>query len=252
MHFYIGPFVLLVIIGSCKIQCAKLPSTFGRCHISDPDPQWRECTRKNIESSIHQMKNKVYKEIGLPPMEPLPIPALIIGEGKGPVNVQQNFKNVKLHGLTDSTVLSSFFDIKNYDLYAESITPELRLEAEYEMAGRVLLLPIVGKGNCNVTLINTKLNHTLLGEKIEKNGNDYLHITDYTVTLRPEKVIFKFDNLFDGDERLGKEINNVLNDNNKEVFGDVREGYEKSFGLIFKDLANRVFSRVPLKDIFLE
>jgi hypothetical protein len=43
-------------------------------------------------------------ELGLDSFEPLLISSLIIGEGSGPVNVQQNFKNVKLHGLTGSIV----------------------------------------------------------------------------------------------------------------------------------------------------
>lgn len=100
--------------------------------------------------------------------------------------------------------------------------------------------------------VNTKINHTITAEPFEKKGKAYWSFKDYTVTLRPERVIFKFDNLFDGDSRLGDEINKVLNDNWDEVFADVREGYEKSFGLIFHGLANRVFTRVALEDIFLE
>lgn len=65
-------------------------------------------------------------------------------------------------------------------------------------------------------------------------------------------MTYKFDNLFSGDERLGSNILNVLNENWNEVFTDVRDGYEKSFGLIFHGLANRVFSRVALNDIFLD
>lgn len=44
----------------------------------------------------------------------------------------------------------------------------------------------------------------------------------------------------------------VLNENSAEVFEDVHDGYEKSFGLIFKDLANRVLPKVAVKDIFLD
>ncbi|KAJ8930582.1 hypothetical protein NQ314_016594 [Rhamnusium bicolor] len=200
-----------------------------------------------VDSYLKRLRNQIVQlitgstELGLKRFEPLDIPQLVIGEGKGPVNVAQNFKDVKLHGLTGSKVLA-----------AKSITPELRLEAHYTMKGRVLLLPIVGDGPCNVTLVNTKINHTLYGEPFEKKGKTYWNYKDYTVTLRPEKVIFKFDNLFDGDEKLGAEINKVLNDNWDEVFTDVRDGYEKSFGLIFHGLANRVFTRVALKDIFLE
>lgn len=44
----------------------------------------------------------------------------------------------------------------------------------------------------------------------------------------------------------------VLNDNSAEVFNDVKAGYEKSFGIIFKDLANRILPKVPVNDIFLD
>lgn len=241
--------VILLAINYFTTEAAKLPSNFGRC--SKSDPNFKECLKINIEDAIHKLKDGS-SELGLRPFEPLEIPELIIGEGKGPVNVAQHFKNVKLHGLTGSLVLESDVLFDRNLLTAKSITPELRLEADYSMKGRVLLLPIVGDGPCNVTLVNTKINHTLYCEPFEKKGKTYYNVKEYTVTLRPEKVIFKFDNLFDGDERLGAEINKVLNENWDEVFTDVREGYEKSFGLIFHGLANRVFTRVALKDIFLE
>ncbi|KAJ8958535.1 hypothetical protein NQ318_002330 [Aromia moschata] len=224
-------------------------SNFGRC--SKRDPKFDECITKNLEDAIHKLKDGS-SELGLRRFEPLDIPELLIGEGKGPVNVAQHFKNVRLHGLTGSKALESSIDFDNNILRAKSITPELILEADYTMKGRVLLLPIVGDGPCNVTLINTKINHTIINERIEKKGKTYWNVKQYTVTLRPEKVIFKFDNLFDGDVRLGNEINKVLNDNWDEVFTDVRDGYESSFGLIFHSLADRVFSKVALKDIFLD
>lgn len=101
-------------------------------------------------------------------------------------------------------------------------------------------------------LVNTKINHTLLGEPIQRKGNTYMKLTKYTITLRPELVKFNFENLFNGNSRLGNELNNVLNDNWDAVFSDVREGYEKGLALVFQNLAHQVFTRVPLKNIFLD
>ncbi|EFA05095.1 Protein takeout-like Protein [Tribolium castaneum] len=241
--------VLLLLVAGFATHAAKLPSTFKRCHKSDP--KFDDCLVVNIEDAIHQLKNGA-PELGLDSFEPLLISELVIGEGSGPVNVQQNFKNVKLHGLTGSKVLSQKASLDQNMLFAQSVTPMLRLEADYDMKGRVLLLPVFGNGPCNVTLVNTKINHTLIGEPFERKGRTFLKWVDYKVTLRPEIVKFHFANLFNGDDRLGNEINRVINENWDAVFTDVRDGYEKSFGLIFKDLANRVFTRVPLKDIFLE
>ncbi|KAJ8917358.1 hypothetical protein NQ315_002380 [Exocentrus adspersus] len=251
MGFSVGAVVqsVLLLAACFATEAARLPSNFGRC--SKSDPRFNECMRANIEDAIHKLKEGS-KELGLKRFDPLDIPELVIGEGKGPVNVVQHFKDVELYGLTGSKVLAASADFDNKMMYATSVTPELRLQGQYSMKGRVLLLPIFGHGPCNVTLVNTKINHTLTAEPFEKKGQTYWSFKDYTVTLRPERVIFKFDNLFDGDARLGDEIGKVLNDNWDEVFTDVRDGYEKSFGLIFHGLANRVFTRVPLKDIFLE
>lgn len=79
-----------------------------------------------------------------------------------------------------------------------------------------------------------------------------MKIVDYKVSIVPEKMTFKFDNLFNGDQRLGDEINKVLNENWETLFNDVKPSYDESFALIFKDLTNRVFNRVPFNEIFVE
>ncbi|CAG9815031.1 unnamed protein product [Phaedon cochleariae] len=242
-------FLTVATIDYFPTQAAKLPSTFGRCSITDSE--FDECLRKNAEDAIKQLKNGS-PELGFSSFDPLDIPKLVIGEGTGPVHVAQNFRDIKLYGLTGSIVHSASVDFEKKQFHAKSTTPELRLQGMYSMKGRVLLLPIVGDGPCNVTLVNTKINHTISAQSFDKKGKTYWKITDYTVTLRPDKVTFKFDNLFNGDQRLGDEINKVLNDNWSELFTDVRGGYEESFGLIFQGLADRVFSRVALKDIFLD
>ncbi|CAH1968647.1 unnamed protein product [Acanthoscelides obtectus] len=231
------------------IEAARLPSDWGRCHRTDPD--FEGCLRQNIEDAIQKLKNGS-PELGLSTFDPLDIPQLVIGEGKGTVNVAQHFNDLQLHGLTGSKVISSSVDFKNKKIYARSVTPYLRLQGHYTMKGRILLLPIVGDGQCNITLINTKINHTLTAEEKIKKGKVFWTFKEYTITLEPEMMSYNFDNLFDGEQALGDNINKVLNENWSEVFADVREGYEKGIGAIFHNLANRVFSIVPLDEIYLQ
>ncbi|XP_018570252.1 protein takeout-like [Anoplophora glabripennis] len=248
MGFCVNGVILLLTVAAVT-DAEKLPSNFGRC--SKSDPEMPECLRANIEDAIQKLKDGL-TELGLKRLDPMDIPELTIDEGKGPVNVVQHFKDVELHGLTGSKVVSVNIDFDKNEMYARFITPELRLQGQYSMEGQILLLPVVGSGPSNVTLINTEINHTVVAEPLEKEGQSFWSFKNYTVTLRPERVIFKFDNLFDGDSKLGDEMNKVLNDNWDEVFTDVREGYEKSFGLIFQDRANSIFTQVALSDIFLE
>lgn len=229
---------------------AKLPATWGKCRRSDKQT-FPQCIRKNVEFAVQSLRQPT-PELGLTTFDPLDIPELYIGAGQGPVDVAQHFKNVKLHGLTNVKVIKTNFDWDKKVMQTESINPELILEADYTMKGRVLLLPIVGDGPCNVTLLNMRINHYMTFDYVVRKGKTYMKATDFQVTMNPEKVVFKFDNLFNGQKELGDNINQVLNDNSAEVFNDVRAGYEKSFGIIFKDLANRVLPKVPVNDIFLD
>ncbi|KAK9892733.1 hypothetical protein WA026_021924 [Henosepilachna vigintioctopunctata] len=240
---------VLIIVSVSATIAAKLPQDWIKCSLTKNEAE--DCLGNAVEYAISHLKSGA-PDLTIASLEPLLIPSLTIGAGTGPVNVDQRFNDIKLHGLTGSKVLTGSADLENNVMFAQSITPVLRLEANYEMNGRILLLPIQGTGLCNITLINTAINHTLHTEMIQKKKKDFLNIKEYTVTLRPEKVIFHFDNLFNGDKRLGDEINRVMNENQEEVFADVRSGYERSFGLIFQDLANRVFSRVVIKDLFLD
>ena len=91
---------------------------------------------------------------------------------------------------------------------------------------------------------------TLLFDYVEvpKNGKTYLRFTANELTLDPDFVYFNFENLFNGDKQLGDGINNVLNENYKEVYADVKPGYEKGLGLILEQILNNVFSKVSLEE----
>ena len=54
---------------------------------------------KAVDDAIKQLEQP-FKEVGLPTLEPLEIPALTIGAGTGAVGLVQNFQNVKIYGFT--------------------------------------------------------------------------------------------------------------------------------------------------------
>lgn len=54
-----------------------------------------------------------------------------------------------------------------------------------------------------------KIHHTMSFDYVERKGKTYMKVSDFTVTMDPEKVVFKFDNLFNGEKELGDNINKV-------------------------------------------
>lgn len=121
---------------------------------------------------------------------------------------------------------------------------------DYEMSGRILLLPITGNGRANITLVNSKIEHRLIGEPFEKDGVKYMRLKEYRVTFDPQRVYMHFENLFN-DATLSQTMNRFLNDNWETVFNELKTGYSKSFGKIFREISNRIFEKVPMDTMFL-
>ena len=46
--------------------------------------------------------------------------------------------------------------MENYEIKAESLTPEFKVEADYVLDGQLLLLPIRGTGKCTIILGESK------------------------------------------------------------------------------------------------
>jgi hypothetical protein len=118
------------------------------------------------------------------------------------------------------------------------------------MDGKILLLDIKGEGPSVITLFNNTVDCFLKYEEVKKNGKTYMHFVDSKLKMEPEKVTFRFDNLFNGDKALGDNINAVLNDNSKEVFADMKEAYVETVNQILIGLINRFFGKLSIEEAF--
>lgn len=121
------------------------------------------------------------------------------------------------------------------------------------MNGQILVLPIRGEGFANVSMNELTTRHELKGDYYTGSDNlTYLNITEYKIKFKPKWVIFRFDNLFNGDKLLGETMNKFMNDNWEIVFSNLIPGYEERFGDKFRDVSNILFSKVPVDLIFLD
>lgn len=87
-------------------------------------------------------------------------------------------------------------------------------------------------------------------EETKKKGKTFIKIVSTEITLDPGHVSYKFANLFNGDKKLGDNINQVLNDNWKEVFDDVKDGYIGLIKTVVTSLLNNFFAKVSLEEAF--
>lgn len=79
-----------------------------------------------------------------------------------------------------------------------------------------------------------------------------MRLVDYKLTTEPKRVYFHFDNLFNGDPVLAPTTLNFFNEHWKDIYDEIKPQYEESFGIVFKEISNRIFTKVPFNEIFLE
>ncbi|GAB0091618.1 hypothetical protein DMENIID0001_064740 [Sergentomyia squamirostris] len=239
--------VFLVLFFSFVALAAKLPSEIPKC-----DYEEHECI---IERTNWVLKNKPggIPAIKLLQFDPINIPSMsIIQGGNSPVNIDLQFKNVKFYGLSNATVtkIVGFKNTVEQEIELHLFSPQVSLIGPYTINGRVLVLPIQGKGESNLTLDNINVKIHLTGKKVTKNGKDYLQTDNLKLTFVTSRAWIYLGNLFNGDKTLGPTTNEFLNENWKEIFGELQKIIEEAFSQIIQTLFNNVFAALPYHSVF--
>nr|XP_033333032.1 protein takeout-like [Megalopta genalis] len=230
----------------------ELPDSFKVCNRALPDPEYYQCIANSARDAVVSLANGM-KAFKILPIEPLAVDSVKIGESQGSVSLRQEYKNIKLYGLTKQLVVKNYhIDWDKCLLTSESYNPQVDFVADYKLDGKILLLPVKGSGKSNITMYDLKTQNDIHCEKYEKNGVPYIRITKYNVKFTPGRVTLQFGNLFNGDSILGEQMNRFINENSDLLFKELQSPYEETFGLVFTKVANDFFSRIPSNKIFPE
>ncbi|PNF31908.1 hypothetical protein B7P43_G07903 [Cryptotermes secundus] len=222
---------------------------FSICHRSDPNISG--CIKNTIED-LRPTLIKGTPELDLIPLDPLNIPRLELREGGGNFRFEQVLTNVTIHGLGAFKLLNVKADTDNLTLDMHMLTPFMRFDAYYEMEGKVLVVPLSGKGDCVVNFTDvTTIAHTQL-ELVTRDGDQYLNVQKVEWNIDAENCHFHFNNLFGGDKALGANTNAFLNKNWREAFDTFKYLAEEAFGILFRDLTNRVYRHFTYKELLPE
>ncbi|XP_050460828.1 protein takeout [Cataglyphis hispanica] len=241
--------VILLFTVIATTKTLDLPSNFKLCKKSDP--KTLECLPDAIRDAIISMADGL-KSFKILPLEPLAVNSVKIGESQGSVSLKQEYRNVKVHGLTKGLHLSSDqIDWDNLIFKLESFNPQVDFIADYKLEGRILLLSVQGEGKCNLILYNVTTKHDVRFKKFQKDGETYLRAVNFFIKLIPEHVTLHFDNLFNENIFLGEEMDRFINTNSDLLFKDFQASFEETFSLVFIKITNDIFSRVPMNKIFL-
>ncbi|KAJ3618150.1 hypothetical protein MTP99_006176 [Tenebrio molitor] len=239
----------VILVSLFVLSCAgvKLPPNFQKCNRKQPD--LKECVLRSVQDGIPQL-TRPFNEVNLPNLHPFVLTELIIGAGTGAVAVEQKFHNCTLDGFHHFHFDKFEFDFEKKTLEILGYCPEVTKKCRYELDGKVMLMPVKGKGDSTIVLKNLGVAASLNFEEIKKGGKTFMKMVSCRVMMEPEMVSYNFGNLFNGDKQLGDNLNRMLNENWKEVLDDVKKDYNNIFEKILLLLCGNFFSKVSMEEAF--
>ncbi|TMW50173.1 hypothetical protein DOY81_004732, partial [Sarcophaga bullata] len=238
-------FISAILILSMTAVLADFPASVKRCGHGD------EACFTQSSQEVFKAHYGGLKELNLVPFDPLHINSLSIDRNpSSPVNLELKFKDFDLLGLRSTQVRYLRGLEFNGRSELEALIPQLILKGNYQVDGRVLILPIVGNGDCEIICKNIVFKYSFDMKQVEKNGQIYAELQHVKLNLKPELVQFQFKNLFNGDKALGDNMNKFMNDNWSDIFQELEPAFTKALSLIVKQVINNVLSKYPHESLF--
>jgi len=194
------------------------------------------------------------QKVGLNVIDPLLIKKMDIEQGgNASVTINLKFRNVHLVGLAKSEVykVTGFKeDPEKNKLEIRFKSPLGTIQGPYQINGKILVLPIQGKGNVTLNLENLDISLKFLTTKVERDGKTYMQIERSKFSYDVTGANVNFTNLFNGDKALGDNMNAFLNINWRILLDELKKPITISFADVFKNLLNEMFEKTPYDEFF--
>ncbi|XP_035732677.1 protein takeout-like [Vespa mandarinia] len=226
---------------------SNLPSSFKICNRFDS--QYSECLSNSITDAIVSMANGL-KSFNVSPFEPLKINNITINTSES--SLQQEYNDIQIHGMTKDLQINNVqLNWTTLTIEMDSYNPILTLFGDYKINGKITIIQINGSGKYNITVLDMEMHHSIQFEEFVQEDNEiYLGVTKYNIKLHPKKIIYEFNNLFNGDSILGKQVNKFMNENSLVVFEEFQIPLEKICSTMLKNTCNNIFMHLPKRIVF--
>ncbi|XP_055904093.1 protein takeout [Eupeodes corollae] len=231
-------FYILTVFLYSGTFAALLPENFRICQRSDPN--LNECIKQCVEDFRERMPVGI-PELNIPPFEPLVVPEVKLDKDSGSIFVHSTYKDIEVRGLSEFNIKKLIADINNNTLVMELYFPIIKIKANYTLMGKIMMLPLVGEGICNANLSNVKVLASVVGNRYFINGNEHLRIDDVKIRYKIKDTKVHLDNLFNGDNALGEQMNSLLNENWGSLSEEMQPIIEDGMAEVLQKTTEKLF-----------
>ncbi|PNF31882.1 hypothetical protein B7P43_G07898 [Cryptotermes secundus] len=240
---------IVVSFAAAALAVRPLPPYIKPCARSDP--KFNDCTLQHGNEAIPYIV-KGDSSYDITNVDPMAIKVIDVKNGPKQAGLHLTLRDVKLHGLRTAVLLKSDFNFKKRHFSHDFSIPLLKLLGKYTISGRLLLLPIHGNGDINVTMVNNIVTYSYDWVLEQKGEYKHLLLKDPVAVIKPSKAYIHLSNLFDGDRFMGERLNEIINDNWQDLFRDMAPKIAHEIAVVISSIVNNIAKDVPYDVIFPE
>lgn len=240
MHSVIVVFLCLFGV----VWTKNLPSYITYCKRYDPN--LNDCVRRGFEAARPHVPQGI-PELRIAPMEPFVIKEMIL-EQKDAFKIE--LKNVSFYGASKFQLKEINIDFNKTKFDIKVNFPTLKMQGDYKVKGRLLILSLDGDGPVGVNFTNMETDVYMQGHEYQKDGKTYAHFDMLDLNINPGRPVFRIENLFKDNPELNDQTNKVINDNIDEFIQELRPVMKNALNDLVIGLINQLFERWSLDDLF--
>ncbi|XP_017780981.1 PREDICTED: uncharacterized protein LOC108565843 [Nicrophorus vespilloides] len=241
--------VLIVFAFMVFAESANIPSYIHTCKRSDPKVS--KCVMEAVESLRPKLRSGI-PELDVPSMEPLRISNIKVTRDLGASHFNLELNNVDVFGTSDFHLSNLKLDVPNHTYKISISFPRIQLIGDYVVDAQLLAFPVKGDGRFNANATKCEAIGILKGDIIETGGEQRMHFTDLTINLTIGDYNLHLDNLFANDQVLTDGINNMLNQNKKDLLQLANPYIQTKASEYLLDVANKIVKNFSYEEVFPE
>ncbi|XP_035729051.1 circadian clock-controlled protein daywake-like [Vespa mandarinia] len=182
MTIIIGFLTIFAI--SSRIILAELPPGVTACPRTSDLPTYDKCVLKQLET-ITPYLAKGIPSLKLPPLDPLLLPSLTVDRNLEALKIKANMSQIRVYGATNFLVEELNANPNDLTVSIKVQLPHVHVKGDYDVHGRLLLLPLNGAGSFKGNFTNTEAKVNAQGKEItDKDGIQRLEIDKLDTKIR--------------------------------------------------------------------
>ncbi|KAG5671079.1 hypothetical protein PVAND_001293 [Polypedilum vanderplanki] len=209
------------------------------------DPEFVQCSTTSVQGLFDQLSKGIDGLEGIETTDPMRIDRIRILQGEGPVSVNASLSKIKVTGFAQTKVVQNQVSNKDYSWITSVKLPKLRMEGNYHMNGRILVIPLNGRGKCFFEPSNMDIKFYTKTKLYAKHGHTFYNVTSCKVQFTMKGLKLRMENLFDGVKALEDSTNEYLNQNWRPVSEALKPIISKTIEDILLDLMQKIFHQIP-------